>query len=71
MRVKVDFTGASLRFGPPKKVLDLTSQAGTAYTSYDIAPDGRVIVIKQAATPPEVHVVLNWNVELARLVPTK
>jgi hypothetical protein len=69
MRVSVGLTGATVQFGTPTKVLDLTGW--NAYGSYDIARDGRVVVIKQALTPLEVNVVLNWNLELARQVPAK
>jgi hypothetical protein len=69
MRVSVELTGATVQFGTPTRVLDLTGW--NTYGSYDIALDGRVVVIKQALMPPEVNVVLNWNLELARQVPAK
>jgi hypothetical protein len=71
MRAKVDFTGGAPQFASPTKVLDLPGYIGNSYGSYDVARDGRIAVIKHAATPPEVNVVLNWNLELARLVPAK
>ncbi len=41
------------------------------YHNYDVAPDGRFLMIQesQESTPPEIHVVLNWFEELKRLVP--
>ncbi|MHC4571282.1 MAG: serine/threonine-protein kinase [Planctomycetota bacterium] len=40
--------------------------------NYDVAPDGRFLMIQQSEelTPPCIHVVLNWFEELKRLVPT-
>lgn len=42
-----------------------------AVHNYDVAPDGRFLVIQesQEPTPPCIHVVLNWFEELKRLVP--
>jgi len=45
----------------------------TAPRPYDVAPDGRLLMIKGGETQaPEsqIHVVLNWFEELKRLVPT-
>jgi len=46
---------------------------GAAGRTYDVAPDGRFLMIKSAGTPEEagasVIVVLNWFEELKRLVP--
>ena len=41
--------------------------------SWDLAPDGRFLVIKPSADdsdPSELRIVLNWFEELKRLVPT-
>jgi eukaryotic-like serine/threonine-protein kinase len=40
---------------------------------YDVAPDGRFVVMKPVGRPPrdEIVIVLNWFEELKRLVPTK
>jgi hypothetical protein len=40
---------------------------------YDVAPDGRFVVMKPVGRPPpdEIVTVLNWFEELKRLVPTK
>ena len=37
---------------------------------YDLAPDGRLLMIKQRSATVNIHVVLNWFEELQRLVPT-
>jgi hypothetical protein len=44
--------------------------------TYDVAPDGRYLVVKGAATdpaasPPSLIVVQHWGEELKRLVPTR
>ncbi len=38
--------------------------------SYDIAPDGRFLMIRSNPAPIQINVVLNWFEELKRLVPT-
>ena len=42
------------------------------WRNYDVAPDGRFLIIKesQELTPLGINVVLNWFEELKRLVPT-
>jgi hypothetical protein len=42
------------------------------YRNYDVAPDGRFLMIQepQEATPLGINVVLNWFEELKRLVPS-
>jgi hypothetical protein len=41
------------------------------YRTYDVAPDGRFLMIQelQESTPLGINVVLNWFEELKRLVP--
>jgi hypothetical protein len=63
--------------GTPRPVLDRSAYVfpNTART-YDVAPDGRLLVLKEALTAngqrqkPRVTVVLNWFEELKRRVPT-
>jgi serine/threonine-protein kinase len=71
MRVKMDFTGATPQPGPAAKVLDLKGFVGFSYGVYDIAPDGRFVVIQRDLPSSEMTVVLNWNQELARLTSGK
>ena len=47
-----------------------------AFRTYDVAPDGRFLMVKEGATPEDasaptaqLHLVLNWFEELKRLVP--
>ena len=49
-----------------------TAVVDTGGLSWDVAPDGRFLVIKPSviSDPTEVRVVLNWFEELERLVPT-
>ena len=37
--------------------------------NYDLAPDGRLLMIKQHSATPNIHVVLNWFEELKARVP--
>jgi serine/threonine-protein kinase len=43
-----------------------------AFHNYDVAPDGRFLMIQESgeSTPPYIHLVLNWFEELKRLAPT-
>ena len=43
----------------------------SVYHNYDVAPDGRFLMIQepQESTPLGINVVLNWFEELKRLVP--
>jgi serine/threonine-protein kinase len=59
----------SLSFGQPSLALDMTGLG-----SFDISPDGRTFAIERAPiekAAKEIHVILNWQEELNRLVPTK
>jgi hypothetical protein len=63
MAVGVDGTGDAFSAGPPERLFegryldDLTR-------NYDIGPDGRFLMIKQAGTLRRIHVVVNWMEEL-------
>jgi hypothetical protein len=52
------------------------SVQGVGGRPYDVAPDGRFFIIRDAqtqsggGTPSNIVVVLNWLEELKRLVPT-
>jgi Tol biopolymer transport system component/predicted Ser/Thr protein kinase len=59
---------AAFRPGPPRLLFE---KAGT----YDVAPDGRFLMIKPAAQsesvqPTEMHIIVNWFEELRRRVPS-
>ena len=46
---------------------------GNPATGYDVAPDGRFVMIRaeESPGPAQINVVLNWFEELKRLVPTR
>lgn len=43
----------------------------TGTVNYDVAPDGRFLMIQGEGAPTQVNVVLNWFEELKRLVPRR
>ena len=63
MVVAVDGAGAAFSAGQPERLFegryldDLTR-------NYDVAPDGRFLMIKQADTLKQIHVVVNWMEDL-------
>jgi hypothetical protein len=72
--------GPAFTFGNATRLLDATAFAnlgglGLVGRNYDVSPDGqRFLMIKVAEQPqiaPRINVVLNWNEELKRLVPTR
>ena len=54
---------------------DYFGGGGAVGRIYDVAPDGRFLMIKPAGTPAQaaasVIVVQNWHEELKRLVPIR
>ena len=68
--------GPAFTFGNPTRLLDTSAFAnpGAPGRNWDVAPDGqRFLIIKGAEQPqiaPQINVVLNWQEELKRLVPT-
>jgi serine/threonine-protein kinase len=68
--------GITWTAGPPAKLFEgpyYVGGGGAAGRTYDVAPDGRFLMIKPAGTPDQVAatviVVQNWTEELKRLVP--
>ena len=72
MAVEID-TRANLSAGKPKSLFQGLYQPTPVFeANYDVAPDGRFLMIKPGAeeqAPTQVNVVLNWFEELKRLVP--
>jgi serine/threonine-protein kinase len=67
-------TGSTFGFKPPTWLFDSRYRIFGQPWSYDVAADGRFLMIKQtteARTSPQVVVVLNWHEELRRLVPPR
>ena len=57
--------------------LELNILSAPSGRNYDVAPDGRFLMIKDGtatntpSAPGQINVVLNWVEELTRLVPTE
>ena len=63
MTVAVDGSGAAFRAGQPERLFEgryLDDQT----RNYDVAPDGRFLMIKQADTLRQIHVVVDWLEDL-------
>jgi len=74
MAVVAVSTGSTFGFKPPASLFDSRYRIFGQPWSYDVAADGRFLMIKQttpARTSPQVVVVLNWHEELKRLVPPR
>jgi len=74
--------GTTWSAGAPEKLFDASAYflggTGSPYFNYDIAKDGRFLVVKQPPTPESdtqgvdsLIVVQHWTEELKRLVPVK
>ncbi|MHC4677832.1 MAG: protein kinase domain-containing protein [Planctomycetota bacterium] len=63
---------ATFETEPEFRVIEYKELFVTNYRDYDVAPDGRFLMIQepQEPTPFRINVVLNWFEELKRLVPT-
>ena len=78
MVVEVE-TEPTVRVSPPEELWEERYYGGvfgTGERQYDVAPDGRFLMIRQGAATddataaPEIIFVQNWFEELQRLVPT-
>jgi hypothetical protein len=69
--------GPTWTAGRPARAVDALAVFQGASASYDVAPDGRFLVIKQpqgpppAATPPTIVIVQQWVDELRRPRPPR
>ena len=64
---------ATIETEPKLRVTDRKELFEWKYlSSYDVAPDGRFLMIRDPEGPPRqrINVVLNWFDELKRLVPS-
>jgi hypothetical protein len=67
--------GEPLRFSPPRVVVENVFAFGQTSGFFDVAPDGRFLVLQPAdtstttTTPTSLVIVLNWLGELAERVP--
>jgi eukaryotic-like serine/threonine-protein kinase len=71
-------SGTTLVAGRPQMLFEFAMlPSGLGFRAYDIAPDGRFLIIRSAkpeastATAPQIIVVQNWDQELKRLVPAR
>ena len=76
--VPVQTSGPTFRGGTPTKLFDTKYSEPNPARHYDVSPDGRrFLMIKDSTTadakvaPANMVVVLNWQEELKRLVPTR
>jgi Tol biopolymer transport system component len=60
----------SLDVGAPRLVVKGEYLGTEATKSWDVAPDGRFLLMKPVPAEPTIQIVLNWVEELKRLVPT-
>jgi hypothetical protein len=80
MVVPVEPRGGVWQTMPPTRLFEgnryAVSVAGYPGHSYDVAPDGRFLMIKEGGAdsdtaPPQIVLVQHFDEELKRLVPTK
>jgi serine/threonine-protein kinase len=67
MAVPVDTSGPKFSFGNPSKRFETSAQEPYQPRDYDVAPDGRFLIVKTTKTDqksPGIVVVLNWFEEL-------
>jgi eukaryotic-like serine/threonine-protein kinase len=71
--VSVQTSGANFVFGNPAKLFDHTADGPSSPRDYDVAPDGRFLMIKRNVSggrrPAAIVVVLNWFEELKAKLP--
>ena len=72
----VDITsGPGFVAGSPRLLFEVPlGSYGDSFVSYDVAPDGRFLGIRDVNPDPptnQINVVLNWFEELKRRVPTR
>jgi len=66
-------TGTAFTVGKPEKLFDqqmvIEINPGTGSLNYDVAPDGRFVMIIPTGKNHELELVLNWFEELKRRLP--
>jgi hypothetical protein len=55
--------------GTPKRVFDARYYSDSIVREYDVAHDGRFLMLKEVDDPPGIVMVLNWFEELKKLLP--
>jgi hypothetical protein len=66
-------TSPELTLSQPRLLFDQPYATGTGITirNYDLAPDGRFVMVKTESTAARLIVISNWLSELTRLVPAQ
>ena len=61
--------GSEVSLSRPELLFDQQFSYGTGitYAQYDVAPDGRFVMIKANADSGRLNIVLNWTEELKQL----
>ena len=63
-------SGPTFDSGPPAPAVQGQYARPSRNTPYDVAPDGRLLLLKPVRAPrDEIVTVLNWTEDLKRLVP--
>jgi hypothetical protein len=67
-------SGPTLIAGRPQKLFDATAVIASGGRAYDIAPDGRFLIVRSASpekgdASPNLVLVQHWFEELKRLEP--
>jgi hypothetical protein len=76
MAVPIHTTDTTVSLGRPEALANLPPDPARLGRNYDVSPDGRFIVVRQAGVtddPSSAHrvvIVQHWLPELLRLVPT-
>ena len=75
LTVRID-TDPEFSFQPPVSLFEQSDYDHFTRTSYDVAPDGRFLMIEVGEEQPvgdqtQINVVLNWFEELNRLIPVE
>ncbi|MEN3340392.1 MAG: hypothetical protein V7647_4068 [Acidobacteriota bacterium] len=64
----VSITRDPFRPGPPRRLFEFPAgiyNMDQNFADFDTAPDGRFLAVRgSAATPDEIHFVLNWSEDL-------
>ena len=66
-------TGATFEAGIPERLIEAPNRGkGDTHTSFDVASDGRFLIVgDQTRASETLTVILNWTEELERLLPTR
>jgi Tol biopolymer transport system component len=68
--VPMDASGAEPAFGKPTALFadEYDFGQGISIANYDVAPDGRFIMLRRGANGGKLRIVVNWTEELKRIL---